>query len=480
LKPEILIIMTDQHAANVTGFMGNSVIRTPNLDQLAASGVVFDQAYTACPVCVPARMSFMTGLSASHGGWFDNNCSMGDNQSTYMHALTLAGYETVLCGRMHFIGEDQRHGFSKRIMGDFTASFPGGHGKRRQTHGAYAMSSTTSHCLRVVGGSDITPVLEYDRAVVERAKSYLDESYETPQCLLVGLFAPHFPFVAPKEDYLKYKASVDLPQNQAQNFDMHPMYYKYEKSLTDEDRVRKARAAYYGLVENIDRQIGEVLASWEAYLARNQKTGIVVYLTDHGESCGEKDLFGKMNFFDPSAKIPLIFAGAGIKEGVRIQQPVSIMDVGATLCELVGARTPPHIDGKSLFQQVKNGIEDAYRIVISEFMESGERGALVPGRMIRYGKWKMIRYKGYEAHDLLFDMVNDPGETYNLRAEKPEQYMRLARMLENEWHTDFICQQYARYKAHIEVISQWNRATGKTDEHVWKISPAAGAPLEVE
>ncbi len=478
MKPEILILMTDQHAANCNGFMGNQIVSTPHLDRLATNGVVFDQAYTSSPICVPARVSFMTGINPSHGGWFDNDYAIGDNQSTYMHALTLAGYETVLCGRMHFVGEDQRHGFTNRIMGDFTASFPGGHGKRRQSHGPYQLASTGKYCMRVVGGNDTTPVLEYDEAVVEKAKEYLSSSYEKSQCMVVGLFAPHFPFVAPSEYYLKYKGIADGPPNEAINFDTHPMYYKYEKALTDETHVKNARAAYYGLVENIDRQVGELLTAWEEYLKRNHKTGIVVYLSDHGESAGEKDLFGKMNFFDPSAKIPMIFSGEGIQKGIRISHPVSIIDVGATLCEIVGASKPPKIDGTSLFHQVCNGIEDPYREVISEFMEKNDQGALVPGRMIRYSHWKLIRYRGYEDHDLLFDLQNDPGETLNLRDERPKEYALLGRMLENGWDTTRITEQYATYRANIEMISKWNKHTGKTDEAVWKISEKARSPIK--
>ncbi len=478
MKPEILIVMTDQHAASCNGFMGNQIVSTPHLDRLASNGVVFDQTYTSSPICVPARMSFMTGLNPSNGGWFDNDFSIGDNQATYMHALTLAGYDTVLCGRMHFVGEDQQHGFSKRIMGDFTQSFPGTHGKRRQSHGPYQLASTTKYCLRVAGGSDITPVTEYDQAVLDKAKKYLEGSYDKPQCMLVGLFAPHFPFVAPSEYYLKYKDIADEPGNQAKNFDTHPMYYKYEKALTDSTLVKKARAAYYGLVENIDRQIGELLHLWQEYLDRNQKKGIIVYLSDHGESAGEKDLFGKMNFFDPSVKIPLIFAGEGIKKGIRINHPVSIADVGATLCEIVGASSPPKIDAKSLFHQVCNGIEDPYREVISEFMEKNDRGEFVPGRMVRFSHWKLIRYKGYESNDLLFDLKNDPGETINLREERPKEYALLGRMLENGWDTNRITQKHATYRANIDMISKWNRLTGKTDEAVWQISDQARSPIK--
>lgn len=115
MQPDILIFLSNQHDGRIQAHMGDSTVRTPHLDRLAREGVTFTQAYTPCPLCVPARMSLLTGQLPSHTGVFTNSGSIHPEMPTFLHALELAGYETVLCGRMHFEGEDQRHGFSRRI-----------------------------------------------------------------------------------------------------------------------------------------------------------------------------------------------------------------------------------------------------------------------------------------------------------------------------------------------------------------------------
>jgi choline-sulfatase len=118
LPPNILLIMADQLMPFLTGAYGHPVVQTPNLDRLAAGGVRFDAAYTPYPLCAPARAVFMAGRYASSLGCFDNAAVLHADQPTISHFLTNAGYETVLSGKMHFIGPDQLHGFSQRLTTD--------------------------------------------------------------------------------------------------------------------------------------------------------------------------------------------------------------------------------------------------------------------------------------------------------------------------------------------------------------------------
>ena len=117
-KPNFLIIMADQQSPHVLGCAGDRVVRTPNLDQLAASGVRFTATYCGSPLCVPSRMTFLTARHCSDIEVWTNACVLDSETPTFPGALAAAGYETVLAGRMHFAGPDQRHGFTRRTIGD--------------------------------------------------------------------------------------------------------------------------------------------------------------------------------------------------------------------------------------------------------------------------------------------------------------------------------------------------------------------------
>ena len=118
-QPNILLITCDQMVAQLTGAYGHPVVETPNLNRLAAEGVRFDNAYTSCAICVPARGALKTGMYGSRTGCYDNGALIPADQPTFSHYLSIAGYDTVAAGKMHFIGPDQLHGFEKRLTTDF-------------------------------------------------------------------------------------------------------------------------------------------------------------------------------------------------------------------------------------------------------------------------------------------------------------------------------------------------------------------------
>ena len=121
MSPDILLFISDQHAPQYQAD-GQMPVDTPNLAALREQGTAFDAAYTPCPLCVPARMAMLSGLAPHHTGIFTNNDTLPQTTPTFLHAMAAAGYETVLVGRMHFIGPDQRHGFTRRVAPDFTNS----------------------------------------------------------------------------------------------------------------------------------------------------------------------------------------------------------------------------------------------------------------------------------------------------------------------------------------------------------------------
>jgi choline-sulfatase len=462
-KPDILVFISDQHAGRYGGFAGDRLVKTPNMDQIVANGTVFDAAYTSCPLCVPARISMLTGQLPSKTGIFTNHGVIPGDQATFIHSIAAEGYETVLCGRMHFVGDDQRHGFTKRIMGDFTPLYWGRGGIRRTDLGRFKGTTDAKGCLKEVGGGN-SPVLEYDRAVINAALEYLKQDHEKPQCVVVGTYGPHCPFVAPPELFDYYRARVKLPVTATNKLNYRHSVLALKEMDAPEEIVLKARAAYFGMITNLDHQIGMVREAWREYLSRNKRKGVFVYLSDHGEQIGERKLYGKQAFYENSAQIPLMFEGDGIKVNRRVRGAVSIMDLGPTLCEIAGATALPEQDGKSLRGQIFKGTDELDRYVYSEFIEKDSLGRHIPGRMVRQGQWKLISYYLYENEDLLFDIANDPNELTNIIRQFPDQAAELKRLLKKEWDIPQIIKTHERKLAHVQLLIKWGQNSGVAEQ----------------
>ena len=479
-KTDILIFLSDQHDGRIAGFAGDPVIRTPNLDRLATDGTTFASAYTSCPLCVPARMSMLAGQLPSRTRVFDNAGSLCSDQATFLHAMAAIGYETVLCGRMHFEGFDQRHGFSKRIAGDITNLYPGNMRSTMIERKKYGPTLGEFGCTQIIGGGN-SPTLEYDRYVVQQALDYLAKEHKKPQIIIVGTYAPHFPYVAPPDLYQHYLDRVTLPASISLGCDYtHPVLDSKQHDF-DEEIIRGARAAYWGMIEFMDQEIGQVRAAWNQYLKRTGRDGVFIYLSDHGDQVGDRGLFGKKTFFESSAHIPLIFAGTGIPLGQTIKDPVSIMDLGPTLCEMAETKPPPEQDGISLYNQIIHGKGDPERAIISEYIDSAADPTVgipdarrkAPGRMLRFRTWKLITYHPFEVDDLLFDLSQDPDELNNVAAKHPDILDSLRAMILDNWDPELQIEESARREAHLALIAAANRQIELDERERWKTTPAA-------
>lgn len=398
------------------GCAGHPAVQTPNMDALAAEGVLFENAYTSCPLCVPARMSMLTGRLPSHTGVYTNQGSIPAEMPTFLHSLTLAGYETVLCGRMHFEGEDQRHGFTRRIAGDITPTSIGSMREYWEHLGPMAPLMTEGGCLHAVGGG-VSPVQEYDRYVIKAAEIYLSHSHTKPQCVVVGTYAPHFPYIAPSELYDKYRRMADVPPTLSLSAASQDVRRLRD---TTPELVRSVRAAYWGLVEFEDGCLGRVRSSWNAYLSRERKRGIFFYVSDHGDHAGDRGFYGKQSLYEAAVRIPLIVSGDGISAGKRLLSPVSLLDMAPTVCKMAGAQELPRQDGISLVPQLVGREEDIGRTVTAEWINLPYGRGTDYGRLIRRGKWKLISYVNHPEEELLICPDNDPWEIHNRITEFPE------------------------------------------------------------
>jgi choline-sulfatase len=486
-SPDILLFLSDQHNGLIGGFAGHPEIRTPNLDRLAKGGALCETAYTPCPLCVPARSALLTGQLPSHNGVFANSDAIRAEQSTFLHALAAAGYDTVLCGRMHFVGHDQRHGFIRRIHGDITGRFKGG----IPDGGEIAVTTGMPRCADVFGPGD-SYVLAYDRSVVDAACAYLREPHEKPQCLVVGTYGPHSTYIAPPAFYDLYRGRIVPPPSwNPEGSDPNPMLDAMRQrtrrpGLTgdpvpiDTDTMLKIRAAYFGMITEQDRLVGLVRDAWDAARERSGRESIFVYASDHGDTCGEHSIFGKHHFYEGSARIPLIVEGAGIPAGTRLEAPVSLLDLGPTLCEIVGTAPPPAQDGLSLLPALRGGRQTTDRPILSELTEMYE-GKPVPTRMIRRGPWKLIAFHHPALSDLLFHLEDDPDEMHNLAPEQPDALGGLRDEVLRSWEPDRIARERDEKREHLRLLTDWEKAVLPVDppEEKWPI-PATLLSLPTE
>lgn len=420
-QPNILLIVSDQHAPALMGCAGDPIVRTPNLDALAARGVRFEHAYCGAPLCVPSRMTMLTGRHCSDIGVWSNSCYLGSDIPTFAHALGAAGYETVLCGRMHFIGPDQRHGFHRRIMGDVLGYTQVGGRTSTGLSRELAPGTGQSYPAVAISGAGRTAYQVYDETVGATARDFLvRREDDRPLLLVAGFVLPHCPFVARKDLFDYYYERVPMPEIPEGYFECLPepmRHWRESRGITEltAEQIRSARAAYYGMVEHFDEVVGAVLGG----LAQSPiaEDTIVIYVSDHGESAGRNGLWWKSNFYDHSVGVPMIAAGPGVPQAQTRAEVVSLLDLAPTLAELGGGPELPLASGQSLVPLLTGEARGPWRDeALSELVGLGERYQY-PARMIRRGPWKLVHYEGYGP--MLFNLDEDPNE-FEDRAGDPE------------------------------------------------------------
>ncbi len=478
-QPDILLFMSDQHGAEYTGYEGCPV-DTPNLNELAQNGVSFSRMYTSCPLCVPARMSFLSGSLPTDIGILTNNDTLADTTPTFLHPLAAAGYETVLAGRMHFIGSDQRHGFVKRIAADITpVSWTRMSQKLKAERGPFEGCFAEFGALQVMGGGD-SPVLHYDAYVIKQVLDYLKQPHDKPQFIVVGTYGPHFPYVAPPELYQKYKSRVKPPANFAARPEYMNEFLLDRCADATEEECLQATAAYYGMIELADRQLGQVRQAFREFTATREHTGIFAYTSDHGDMLGKLGCFGKNMFFESSVRIPFLVEGEGLPRDVVVKDNASIMDIGPTLCELAGSSFPAP-DGKSLVPVIQNNEVDSERTIISQALvyknplKNDKKYAYAA--MALKGNYKFVTYCGYEAQDMLFNIEEDPEEMNNLIHELPELADKLRTAALNGVNPRQVMRKQAERMRNAAWFSALEQQTVPDDSERWKDVPPSAREM---
>ena len=440
-QPNILVIMVDELAPHFMPDYGHHVVHTPNISRLAASGTVFDNAYTSSPLCAPARASFMTGRLCPDINAYDNGAELPASVPTIAHFLRSLGYQTSLIGKMHFIGPDQLHGFEERLTTDiYPANF------------SWTANWNASLTEPSPAGATVRPVLEAGPCIRSMQMDYDDEvsnksvqklydlarngESDKPFFVVSSFTHPHPPFTIHQNYWDMYDHNeIDLPNIEEiplEQKDAGSQYlyfsHQYNSYPINEEDVRNARHAYYAMISYTDALIGRMLDTLEETGLDNNT--VVVFVSDHGEMLGERGMWYKMSMFEHSVRIPMIFSGTGIVKG-RDGDNASLIDIVPTLIELAGGKienVPVKLAGRSLKTAVTGDCFGACvgdgkdAAVVSDFSAGGAPG---PVRMVKQRSYKLIMTYGYEP--LLFNVEEDPQEMNNL-AEDPAHAETLAQL----------------------------------------------------
>ena len=483
MTTNILFIQVDQLCAHSLAAYGNQIVKTPNLDRLAERGAVFETAYCNFPLCAPSRFSMATGQLCSTIGAFDNAAEMGAEFPTYAHYLRDLGYQTALSGKMHFIGPDQYHGFETRLTADlYPADFSwapnwAAEGKR---------DTNDPQSVLVSGICERSVQIDFDEEVTFKAKKHLWDMARSgddrPFFLQVSYTHPHEPYLCRREWWDFYEgADIPLPRVPAMRADQHDAHSirilqdfgMLDYAFKDEDILR-ARQAHYGAISYLDAMIGElldVLASTGA----DQNTAII-FTADHGEFLGERGMWFKKHFFEPSLRIPLMISGPGIA-AQRVSEMASLVDLLPTFCGLATGRTWESelepLAGADLTAYLDRPSQPPERTIRAEYLAEA---ALAPIFMVRRGPYKYIASSADPA--MLFNVLDDPDELANLASDPAHAETAAAMQADVAAHWDeeditrriLLSQKRRRFihNAHKKgVPPRWNHGEEPGEQVIW-------------
>ena len=483
-QPNIVMIMADQLAPQFTSSYGHPLVKTPHMDRLTERGMRFASAYCNAPLCAPSRFSFMSGQLVTRIAAYDNASEFLSSIPTFAHYLRGMGYRTCLSGKMHFVGPDQLHGFDERITTDI---YPSDFAWTPDWELADERIDKWYHnmdSVREAGVAHTTFQIEYDEEVAFFARRKLFEyaaEKQHPFCMVASFIHPHDPYVARPEwwDLYDHDAidmpALTIPFDQQDGFSRRLMDgIEASTIVPSDDDIRNARHAYYANTSYFDSKVGHIVQTLEE--CGQLDNTIVIVTADHGDMLGERSLWYKMNFFEHSARVPLIMAGPSVHNGT-VNSPCSLVDILPTMLDIAQTDQTPipsygqPIDGRSLWGMATTGAED-HGVAIGEYCAEMTAHPVI---MIRRGDYKYI-YCPSDA-PMLFNIANDPRETTNL-ADDPD-HIKLAQQFAAEiaagWDMDTIRHDVIAKQKQRQAVYQAMQSGKRAD---WDYNPPRHASKE--
>ena len=420
-RPNFLLIMTDEQRFDALGGLPGSVVDTPYLTELRTQGVFFRKAYSACPVCIPARRTLMSGKTPYHHGVMMNYTSPLEGP-TLPELLQKNGYQTHLSGKLHLFPERKRYGFESADWADscHSSSPDNDYDRFLREHGLFE-DQGLGHGLSFNGYAARPFHLEerfhYSTWCADTALRFLERRDPTaPFFLNLSFFQPHAPCSPPAYYFNKY-LNAPMPPSPMGDWvedlpDLQNGLPVNAWRVDPESRpLREYKAGYYGCVEQIDHQIGRVL-----YHLPKENT-IILFLSDHGEMLGDHGWIRKRSAYEGSAHIPLLLwmprklaAEYGVRLNAQIDAPVELMDILPTVLDLAGIPVPQDVDGLSLLPLMR-GESWAREYIHGECARLETIGSGM--QYLTDGREKYIWYPGL-GKEQLFDLGADPREEHDL------------------------------------------------------------------
>lgn len=465
-QPNILWICSDQQRYDTISALGNSLIRTPNIDQLAERGVTFTQTYCQSPVCTPSRASFLTGRYPRTTRCRQNGQTIPADERLLPRMLRDHGYRSGLSGKLHLSscsggkveqriddGYDVFH-WSHHPDPDWEAN---DYQRWLREKGVAWKDIYPSREERDTSsdprtGEPYGPYVwpgvpeEFHQTTwcAEMAIEFIKENAGRPWLFSVNMFDPHHPFDPPAEYLHRYRPDqMPLPKYRPGELDNKPRYQQLDHEWAHNDvggmhvatlsprEQQKITAAYYAMVELIDTQVGRMVDALEQ--TGQLENTIVIFMSDHGEMLGDHGLYLKgPHFYEQAVHVPLIISWPQqFQADTRCEELVELVDLAPTLLESCSIEIEPQIQGRSLIRQLRGEQsagphrEDVY----CEYYNSWTHPRSY-GTMLRTRDHKLVVYHGTEPGEL-YDLNADPDEFDNLwdRPEHQETKIRLMQRL---------------------------------------------------
>ena len=427
-RPNVLFLISDD-LNNSVGCYGHPLVKTPNIDRLAARGVRFERAYCQFPLCGPSRNSMLTGLYPNSSGILANSQIFRQTIPSH-HSLPqsfrLEDYFAARIGKLY-------HYNVPKSIGTNGHDDPGSWELELNPAGC-DRTEEEPHIFSLVPGrfggtlswyaSPKPDQYHTDGLMAADAEWVLERcarQKDRPFFLAVGFYRPHTPYVAPKPYFERYpKQKMPVVQGVKEDQADLPApalgsYKREQDKLTDELR-RECVQAYFASTTFMDAQVGRVLDALDRLgLAKNT---IVVFTSDHGYHLGEHGLWQKMSLFEESARVPLIIAAPGVgREGGVCKAPVGLIDLYPTLAGLCSVKAPKNLQGQSLVPMLKDPKALGRGWTLSQVTRGGRRQGRFFGYTLRTPRWRYTEWAEGDQGRELYDHDADPRELANLATD---------------------------------------------------------------
>jgi len=460
-KPNILFIFSDQHRFCDLGYAGNPQVETPNLDLLAEDGAPFDNAFTNCPLCVPARGTLFTGLHALRHGAAANDMAVIPNSPAVAGALNQAGYQTAYIGKWHLGGIPRDQAISAERRLGF-AYWRGCNCNHDYLNAYYDDNDDLRH--RIEG---YEPIAQTSLAI-----EFMQSQRQSPKPWAMWLCfgTPHDPYLSlPEGDAERYFArEIALRAN------VKPILSQdlFDGRVPAPDILRNC-AGYYAHIRQIDLQVGRLVA----WLKANQQyeDTILVYTSDHGDMLGSHGYLGKQIFYDESVRIPLLFSWPGHVAPGRRKQLISIADLAPTLLGLLGLHLEGNVDGVDCSAALRapdwQGQEGVYLYSYVPCHNAAMRD-IQSWRAVSTARHTFVMDEA-RAPLYLFDRLSDPLQENNLidHADCREIRARLEAQLDQQVLRHDAYMPWEQLLAQRGLLPEWEKSQAHFRE-LWKGRPS--------